>query len=268
MNERIRAMTDAVTSGRPLAELAQERNLPLEDLEVWASLYGAAKLEARRSARRRWVTASVGAVAALVLVGRVALAGTCASVLPAPLVTLCQNEPALATELNTNFQTLRNWVLAPPAAVSATSSITAATSITAGTSLSAQSALVTGGPNQSQGLQLLWNTVAPGLGQAEIINNRGLGGGSFSFYERGFTSDPVGGALLSMSRGRANFSGGVGGNGSLCFEHTDCSDTAPVNCGGTSSCPQGKFAMASTDGTSCGVQNRLRCCAIRLTACP
>ena len=268
VNERIQAMVDAVSSGRPLAEVAAERGLPLAELEVWAALYGAARREALRERRRR--LAVVGSVAATLvgLVGGVAFAGTCASLLPAPLVTMCPDEPALASELNGNFLTLRNWVLAPPGPVSATSSISAATSITAGTTVTAGSALVTGGGAQVQGLQLQWNTVQPNLGRAELINNRGSGGGGFDFYERNLVSDPSGAPLLTMSRARANFSGAVGGFGALCVVHTACEDSAPFACGQSAACPDGKFVVASTDGTSCNVLNRLRCCALRLTPCP
>jgi hypothetical protein len=39
-----------------------------------------------------------------------ALAGTCTAILPAPMVTLCPNQPALATDLNANFSQLITWL--------------------------------------------------------------------------------------------------------------------------------------------------------------
>ncbi len=68
----------------------------------------------QRQSRRR---AGALAAAALVIValwgGRGAWAvGNCTQVLPAPLISFCPDEPALASEMNTNFETLHTWIVA------------------------------------------------------------------------------------------------------------------------------------------------------------
>lgn len=268
VNERIDAMTDAVTSGRPLAEVAAERGIPLNDLEVWAALYGAATREVKQRSQRRWRGVAIALAATAGLAGGLAFAGSCASILPAPLVTMCQDEPALASEINSNFQTVRNWILSPPGPVSATSSVSATTSITAGTSVTAAGTLsgndlhVRGSAGAAnQGLQAFWNTLNPGLGRTEIVNNRGLGGGGLYFYQRQNPGQLANDPIFSISPAS------IGGTGSLCLTHTDCVDTANFGCGGGATCPDGKFAVGETDGTGCGIQNRLRCCGLRLTNC-
>ncbi len=97
---RLSAEAGAATLGRSTAEV--QRSVELLEL--------AKELAARdRRASRRRV---LGAIALAGLVGvtfvtRTALAaGSCQQTLPSPLVTFCPDEPALATEVNANFDTI------------------------------------------------------------------------------------------------------------------------------------------------------------------
>jgi hypothetical protein len=260
VHDRIRVMTEAVASNRPLPEVAKAHGIPLEELEVWATLYGAAKQEHRRRTRRSWqvlVGALVAAVVAGGLVARKAWAGTCASVLPAPLVTMCPDEPALASEVNSNMSTLRGWILAPPAAVNATSTISASGQ------LSAHSLFLSPALNQSQGTQVFWNQLSPGLGQTEIMNNRGLGGGGIAFYDRASPSSPSAPPIMTLQNNKLG-----GSNTALCLQHVSCEDSPLFSCGGNAVCPTGKYVVGVTDGTGCAISNKLRCCGLQLVACP
>lgn len=64
--------------------------------------------------KRRWPRPKrlfLAAAALLVgLTSGLALAGTCTAILPAPMVTLCPGQPALAADLNTNFSQMITWV--------------------------------------------------------------------------------------------------------------------------------------------------------------
>lgn len=56
------------------------------------------------------LVAIVVAVVVSVVATRAAAAGTCAQTLPAPLSTMCADEPATATEVNGNFGQMVRWV--------------------------------------------------------------------------------------------------------------------------------------------------------------
>lgn len=247
-----------------LQRLAQGHGFSQEQLQGLQALY--AELDRRRARRARTVAALAGGAVLLVVAGRALAAGPCTQTLPAPLSTLCADSPALATELNDNFATLRNWILAPPGPVSGTASIAAATSLSAGTDVVA-TGLVKAGFNGSQGAEYAWNTQVGG-GRTELINNRGGGPGGFSFFDRATPASALGTPLLTMSAGTATFSGRVGGNGALCVVPSACEDSPTFNCGGSVVCPNNKFMVGFTDGTGCMVGNKARCCALQLTACP
>lgn len=271
---RMQRLTQALRSTEPLAEAAQKHGVSIEELELWAALHEAsAATQARRSKRLRrvgMVVVACLAFASISLATRALAAGTCSQTLPAPLITFCPDEPALASEVNDNFAQLRSWILAPPAAVSATSSITAAGAISTPGAMSsgtmATGLLLVNGPGQ--GAQVAWNTITPGAGQYELINNRGLGGGGFAVYERNGPADAIASTLLRMDRVKANFVGAVGGNGALCVVPANCEDSLSFGCGGSAVCPNNKFMVGFTDGTSCSVPNKARCCSFQLVACP
>jgi hypothetical protein len=76
------------------------------------------------------------------------------------------------------------------------------------------------------------------------------------------------GSSTSQFLGPVTFSSDVSGTGRVCLVHDVCRDTANFSCGGTGTCGPNEFVVGSTDGTSCSVSNRLRCCTVRLGACP
>lgn len=62
---------------------------------------------------RRFPSALVAIIVAVVVsvvATRAAAAGTCAQTLPAPLATMCPNEPATANDVNNNFDQVVRWV--------------------------------------------------------------------------------------------------------------------------------------------------------------
>jgi hypothetical protein len=190
--------------------------------------------------------------------------GNCPNGLP---FCFSPDNPALAGEVNHNFMQLKEWIEAKVGAVGAsgvTASTVSAGTINATTLLSGASLQV---PSGNQGTQLQWNTQTFSVGQTEFINNKGLGSGGFVFFERQFTTSGAPTRLLDMNTARANFSGGIGGNGPLCVVHTACVEGNYVACGGTTSCPNGKVMVGMTDGTSCSVPNRAQCCSLQLIPC-
>lgn len=65
-------------------------------------------VESRRSPSA--LMAVVVAVVVSVVATRAAAAGTCAQTLPAPLATMCSDEPATAADVNNNFGQVVRWV--------------------------------------------------------------------------------------------------------------------------------------------------------------
>jgi hypothetical protein len=87
-----------------------------ETVQQSAARLGASERDVER-ARRKFLrrargpsrlirAAMVASFAAALFVARNGLAGTCATLLPSPLITMCPDEPALASELNGNFNNL------------------------------------------------------------------------------------------------------------------------------------------------------------------
>ena len=110
---------DAVAAGRlSLAEAATVLGRTPAEVERQLEVLQLARALSARESRRlrsrvlRGVV-GLGLVGALTLVflNRTAwAAGTCAQTLPAPLVTLCPDEPALASEVNGNFASLASAI--------------------------------------------------------------------------------------------------------------------------------------------------------------
>lgn len=156
--------------------LAERHHVSEADVELWKELV-LRGLEARpRRSRALPALAAAGLLVVGVLATR-AFAGTCASTLPAPLVTLCQNEPALASELNGNFNQLVTWVQQKVGTVG-TAGITT-TSINASSistnSVSTNSLTASGGANIS--------------GSVTIGGNLTVQGTSFGAYSGGLSND-------------------------------------------------------------------------------
>lgn len=271
---RIQAMTDGIAEGIPLDELAKRSGVPLGDLELWQALYGAAQADlARRQSRqgRRLKQAGLVLAAMVVLAGSWATAqATCTQTLPSPLTTFCPNAPAVAGAINGNFQQLVDWLQLKVGTVG-NNNVTTGT-LTA-SSVSASTVTASGGVrsfalDNSSGTLLRWNLTG-GVGETDLINYRGLGGGGVSFYNASSTSGAT--TLLTSidSSGRIHPTNGIAGSGKLCIVTTNCDTNSAFTCGNAGSCGPGKVLVGVKDGTGCGITNVLTCCNLELSdSCP
>lgn len=95
-----------------LEAYAARAGVEVAELREWKSLYLAGGSAAFAPKPRRWRYALMAAVVAAALLPASVLAvGTCAQTLPAPLVTFCPDQPAVAAEMNGNFQVLAKTLL-------------------------------------------------------------------------------------------------------------------------------------------------------------
>lgn len=86
--------------------IAAEHGVTVAELERWRALFiaGARTSQPRRDRRRALLAAAFITAGALGLVGREAWAATCTQTLPSPLTTFCVDSPAIASQVNGNFQ--------------------------------------------------------------------------------------------------------------------------------------------------------------------
>ncbi len=111
MNDARRDDVLALLSGTATTEeLARRHGVSAAEIDGWRSAYVAglrdAQALAARPKRARWV-AMLGAAAAMLLAVGVSWAQgmpSCAQTLPSPLRTFCADDPALADQVNANFQ--------------------------------------------------------------------------------------------------------------------------------------------------------------------
>lgn len=155
---RTEAVEALLSGARTPSDLARELNVEPSEVAEWL----VAAERSRRAARRRVVGAAVlASCLALGLVGRVALSqGMCMQTLPAPLVTFCPDDPAMASQVNGNFAgvlSLMNARIGPGDAGVIAVNTVEATSPTGTLTLQTSGATTRiGGP-----LQLVTNTTAP-----------------------------------------------------------------------------------------------------------
>lgn len=267
--ERLQTVNRAIASGRPLEQLSAELGMSLEELVAWRSVYEAARRDVSRSSKKRWLGA-VAAIALVLLTPRVMAAGTCAQTLPAPLITFCADEPALASDVNSNLQQLVNWVQQKVGTVG-TADLTTTGNISAANisaaNINASGALRLNATDPGSGTQITWNRSA-NQGETNFVNLRGLGSGGFSFFTGTTVANAVQIASISPG-GKLRAIGGVSGSGRLCFTTVNCADEPAFGCGGTSLCSAGKVQVGVRDGTGCGTTNVITCCNLQLADnCP
>lgn len=192
-------------------EVAERHGVTESEVEVWRELM-LSGLEAQRP-QRRW---GIGALVALAAVGfgsfaTRAFAGTCASTLPAPLVTLCPNEPALASEMNGNFAQIVTWVQQKVGTVG-TAAITASSLTTTGT--------VSAGGVTATGLTVNGNTTVNGSttlnGAANVTGNLSVGGTSLGTWSTGLSNDTE---YTAATDGFVSAYFYANSNGARCFFH-------------------------------------------------
>ncbi|MBL8939212.1 MAG: hypothetical protein JNM69_31920 [Archangium sp.] len=262
--DRLQTVNRALASGRPLEQLSSELGMSIDELVTWRSIYEAARRDVSRSSKKRWLGAIAG-VALVLLTPRVMAAGTCAQTLPAPLVTFCADEPALASDVNGNFQQLVTWLQQKVGSVG-TADLTTTGNINAA-NINATGALRVNATDVNSGTQVTWNK-SGNIGETDFVNLKGLGAGGFAYYSGTTVATAV--QIASISNGgKFRATGGVSGSGRLCFTTVNCADEPAFACGGTSFCSAGKVQVGLRDGTGCGSTNVITCCNLQLADnCP
>ena len=140
-NEKTRAVVQILAGRSTVEDVAKAHGASEQEVLAWKELYlnGAeSALSSRDKPRRQqgWIVGSaVAMVAALGWIGHArSQDAACPQLLPAPLVTLCANTPARASEVNGNFQQIVDWIEDKVGAVTAggvtASSVQATTSVT------------------------------------------------------------------------------------------------------------------------------------------
>lgn len=174
--------------------LAERHGVTVELVEREAAAF-ADGLDARGRPRR--APSVVGVVAAITVVvgvsfaARTAWAQACTQTLPSPMVTFCPDGPALATEVNGNFQQLVTWVEQKVGTVGSATLTTGAinaTSLTATGAVSASSAslgtatvttLTLGGDSLTRfrtlAAQTATATAGVGVGVWDVSDEKSLG---------------------------------------------------------------------------------------------
>ncbi len=208
-------------------------------------------LREERAARARLMR-RIGAalvMTTLVVGVRTALAaGNCAQTLPAPLTTFCGNDPALAGEVNGNFQQLVTWVQQKVGTVgSANVTITG-------------SETVCGKLTANSGLDVVGNTNFNGT--TAVVGNQSVSGTSNLTVLNVSAVANVNGLTATGALRVSGFT--VDGSANVCLGTYDC--TSHTDSCGTGSCPAGKFVTSAVMPTSCaGSSNHsVTCCRLRL----
>ena len=128
---RTRSVEAILSGALTTSAVAQQHGVGEAEVAQWVALYASGTAQVT-SAQRRRSSRVMGLVVALVVsgvvfVGGAALsAGTCAQTLPAPLVTFCPNDPAIASEINGNFAGVLSIVNSRVAANVATAELASA----------------------------------------------------------------------------------------------------------------------------------------------
>jgi hypothetical protein len=170
---------------------------------------------------------------------RNAWAATCTQTLPAPMVTFCPDNPALASEVNGNLQQLVTWITAKTGTISNANLTAQNVTATTVTSTGAVRAMAI---DATSGLNLTWNK-SGGTGETDFQNFPGLGTGGFAFYNNNTKIGSL------DSAGNLNLNGGitVGANSTIGGRRPAFTATNNCTTSGTctASCAPGvvKFAL-------------------------
>lgn len=138
---------------------------------------------------------------------RNAWAATCTQTLPAPMVTFCPDNPALASQVNGNFQQLATWVAAKTGTITDANLTAQAVTAQSVTSVGAVRAMAVNG---TSGLNLTWNK-SGGNGETDFQNFPGSGAGGFAF----FNNNTQLGSLDASGNLTINGSLTIGSNGTM-----------------------------------------------------
>ena len=154
------------------AELAAHHGVTVEEIERWKAAWIAGARSAQQPRRRSpttWLVASVLVLGAVAFGSRAAWAAGCASTLPSPLVTFCPNDPALASQVNGNFQALVDG-LQQKVGTFGTQTITAPGPVTVQTTLTTTALTASASANLT-GATLNGSTIVPGVMTVSGIEN-------------------------------------------------------------------------------------------------
>jgi len=196
----------------------------------------------------------------------------CAQTLPAPLKTFCADSPAVAADVNANFQGVADAI------INKTGSFSASRNIVTPGSITTTSVQVDGGVSATGAI--VGNAFAPtysnwsatGLtGGAGIVNDNN------TFKALMLTGNTSSGGTIRQIQlyddvkvsGRLRTQRGLSGAGGLCLTTTNCAWTGGFACGGSNTCPAGQVMVGFQDGTSCSVLDKAYCCNLELVdTCP
>lgn len=111
MSDHVELLEAVRTGRRSVVEVATRLGLSVEEVERKVEVLALARALAHHdgAVRRRQLLRGAAVLVAVLAMGSVLsvraawAAGTCAQTLPSPLVTFCPDEPALASEVNANF---------------------------------------------------------------------------------------------------------------------------------------------------------------------
>ncbi len=285
MNARTETLRAVATGTMTPADAAARLQITETQLQQWMDVLSLsqqlAKEETHRAHQARQVStrrALLSVVVALVAGGSVWASRpawaqvVCSQSLPAPLKTFCPNAPAIATDVNANFQGVADAIIAKTGSFSASRDI-----VTPG-SLTSSGVQVDGGVSATGALvgksfaPAYSNWSATGLtGGAGIVNDNN------AFKALMLTGNNSAGGTLRQIKmyddvtvsGRLRTQNGLSGAGGLCLTTTNCAWTGGFGCGGSITCPAGQVMVGFQDGTSCSVTDKAYCCNLALVdTCP
>jgi hypothetical protein len=153
--------------------------------------------ERARKARRRFAAfggVALAAVAAVLWGGPVLAQGMCTQSLPAPLVTLCPNAPALAGDVNGNFQQLVTWLTQKVGTQgSANVTVTGTTSLqgTTATSLTVSGNQIVNGTSSLNGATTVGGALKANAVGGNVAHNCVARLGTPGWYQAGCAANEV-----------------------------------------------------------------------------
>lgn len=161
---------------------------------------------------------------------RNAWAATCTQTLPAPMVTFCPDNPAVASQVNGNFQQLVTWITAKTGTITDANLTAQAVSAQSVTSVGPVRAMAS---NATSGLNLTWNK-SGSTGETDFQNLPGSGAGGFAFYNNNTQL----GSLDSAGNLTINGSLIIGSNGTMGTSTNSRRPvfTASANCATSGTC--------------------------------
>jgi hypothetical protein len=274
MKMRLRVYSQVLSGELPVNAAAAQLGIGLADVQrgVEALEMARVMLAQDRAVRMRSWRRGIGAAGVLVAIAVTTWAvdpvwaqATCAQTLPSPLVTFCPDNPALASQVNGNFQGVAGWIAAKAGPVASPDITTR--------DIAARNVSVTGPMNFGTTTQQMLNLYQTGYGigvQSSTLYSRT--GGNFAWYLNGVhangTLDSGGGTFMMALSGAGDLTVAAnlwGPGGLYTNETTYSSNTGLV----WNECPNGLYVcgigtghVANNNNYWTGARVALRCCAL------